>query len=393
MAKETLNQAKINKNDEFYTRLEDIAAELCNYKKHFEGKIVFCNCDDPEWSNFWIYFHQNFSELKLKKLISTHYNKDGSPSYKMEYSGGNDADVRDWKQTQLKGDGDFRSEECVNILQEADIVVTNPPFSLFKEYIQQLIDYKKSFVILGNPNAITYKDFFPKLQNNELWIGYKSMGSDMYFIVSDEHAEDLKKTKKEGSGYVIIDEKIYGRAQAIWYTNLDIPKRHASLVDELKYQFAKHPDWYPKYDNYDAINIGYVGTDLKLQKKTNKVDYIPYDYFGVMGVPITFMDKYNPDEFEIVGLAPERAGKSSVLRCKKYQKAIQHNDPKKVEAGKKNETENGIKVNDGPVIILDEKPAKYPYYTCPTEPGKYLTVLYARILIKRKKQKGDDNDN
>ena len=215
MAKENLNAAKVKKNDEFYTRLEDIASELCNYKKHFEDKVVFCNCDDPEWSNFWIYFHQNFGEFKLKKLISTHYNYNGTPSYKMEYMGGNDADVKDWHQSSLKGNGDFRSEECIEILKEVDVVVTNPPFSLFKEYIQQLLDYKKSFVILGNPNAITYKDFFPKLQNNELWIGYKSMGSDMYFIVSDEHAAELKKTKKEGSGYVVIDGKIYGRANCI----------------------------------------------------------------------------------------------------------------------------------------------------------------------------------
>lgn len=299
---EQLRNAKINKNDEFYTRIEDIAAEICNYKKHFEGKIVLCNCDDPEWSNFWVYFHQNFNEFKLKKLISTHYNMDGSPSYKMVYEGCNDADVKCWTQYSLKGDGDFRSEECVELLREADIIVTNPPFSLFKEYIKLLMEEKKQFVILGNPNAITYKEFFPLLKDNKLWIGYKSMGSDMYFIVSDEHAEELKKTKKEKSGYVIIDGKIYGRAQAIWYTNLDIPKRHISLVDELKYQYSKHPEWYPKYDNYNAINVGYAGKDKKLRNQTNKVDHIPYDYFGVMGVPITFFDKYNPDEFEIVGM-------------------------------------------------------------------------------------------
>lgn len=370
MAKESLNLAKVNKNDEFYTRLEDIASELCNYKKHFEDKVVFCNCDDPEWSNFWIYFHQNFSEFKLKKLISIHYNHDGSPSYKMEYTGGNDADVKDWHQSTLKGNGDFRSDECVAILKEADIIVTNPPFSLFRSYTSQLMEHKKKFVIIGNQNAITYKEFFPLLKNNEVWLGYN-------------HVKEFYKP----------DGTTQTFGNICWFTNLDIPKRHTSLVDELKYQYAKHPTWYPQYDNYNAINIGYVGTDLTLQRQTNKVDYIPYDYFGVMGVPITFMDKYNPDEFEIVGLAPERAEGTGVLQVKKYKEAIQHNDPQKVKAGKKKETETGSKVNDGPVVILDEQPPKYPYYTCPSEPNKFLEVLYARILIKRKKKEDAEDDN
>lgn len=384
MAKSTLDAAKTNKNDEFYTRLEDIATELCNYKKHFENKIVLCNCDDPEWSNFWIYFHNNFSEFKLKKLISTHYNKDGSPSYKMEYSGGNDEDAREGRKIPLKGNGDFRSEECIEILKEADVVVTNPPFSLFREYIQQLVENKKEFVILGNPNAITYKDFFPLLKNNKVWIGYKSMNKDMYFIVSDERAENLKKTKKEKSGYVVIDGKIYARAQAIWYTNLDIPKRHSLLADELKYQYTKHPDWYPKYDNYDAINVGYVGQDLTLKRRTNKITHIPYDYDGVMGVPISFMGSYNPDEYEIIGLAPERLSEDdSTLQIKKYKNAKQHTLGKDgIEI-----ISSGNKVNDGPVIIHDSKPPKYPYYTCESENGKFLEVLYARILIRKKKKK------
>ena len=228
----------------------------------------------------------NFEKLGLKKLISTHYNAKEC-TYKLEYSGGNDNDIEAGTKTPLTQNGDFRSDECVEILRQADIVVTNPPFSLFKEYIKLLMEEKKQFIILGNPNAITYKEFFPLLKDNKTWIGYKSMGSDIYFIVSDEHAEELKKTKKEKSGYVIIDGKIYGRAQAIWYTNLDIPKRHISLVDKLQYQYSKHPDWYPKYDNYDAINV-------------DRVDYIPCDYFGYIGVPITFLDKYNPNQFEII---------------------------------------------------------------------------------------------
>lgn len=357
-----LLQAKLNKNDEFYTRLEDIEAELEGYQSHFEGKIILCNCDNPDWSNFWVYFHHHFSRLKLKKLVSTHYSKDGGLSYKTEYTGGNDADVRDWKQTQLKGDGDFRSEECVAILQEADIIVTNPPFSLFRSYISQLMEHKKEFVIIGPQNAITYKEFFPLLKNNEVWLGYNHVKE---FIKPDGTTQEF--------------------GNICWYTNLDIPKRRVSLVEQLTCQFKQHPEWYPKYDNYDAINVGYVGNDFDLQRRTNRVDHIPYDYFGVMGVPITFVDKYNPDEFEIVGLAPERNREGSVLQHKKYLNAVQHNDPKKIIEGKKKEIEPGGKVNDGPVILLNDKPLRYPYYSCPTEPDKYLQVLYARILIRRKK--------
>ena len=266
MANESLHQARINKNDEFYTRLEDIAAELCNYKKHFEGKVIFCNCDDPEWSNFWIYFHLNFSELKLKKLISTHYNADGSPSYKIEYTGGNDVDTRDWKKYPLKENGDFASAECIEILEEADIVATNPPFSIAAEkFIPLLVQHNKDFIIIGDLNWITYKGFFPLLKDNRVFIGYNN----------------VRQFRKP-------DGTIQTFGNKLWYTNLDIPKRHKSLVDELLYQFEKHPELYRKYDNYDAINV-------------DKVKDIPYDYFGAMGVPITFLGKHNPDEFEILG--------------------------------------------------------------------------------------------
>ena len=376
MATETLSKAKTNKNDEFYTQLSDIACELINYRMHFKNKVVLCNCDDPEYSNFWIFFHLNFHEFKLKKLISTHFNKDGSPSYKMEYTGEKDEDVKCGHRSYLEGNGDFQSNECIELLKQADIVVTNPPFSLFREYVAQLMEYKKKFIIIGPQNAITYKEIFPLLKDSKLWLGYGFKSGNAYFAVST------------GEGYA---PGVYNPETGLvkfrnccWYTNLDIPKRHYSLIDELKYQHSKHPEWYPRYDNYDAINIGYVGVDLKLQRQTNKIEYIPYDYYDVMGVPITFFDKYNPDEFQIIGLAPERAHGESVLQNKKYINAIQHNDPQKVKAGKKKETEPGSKVNDGPAILLNEKPPKYPYYTCPSEPNKFLEVLYARILIKRK---------
>lgn len=261
---ENLKNAKEAKNDEFYTQLSDISKELCNYKKHFENKVVFCNCDDPDWSNFWIYFHLNFSDLKLKKLIATHYDKDGNPSYLMEYEGGNDSDSKCWSQRHLKGNGDFRSEECVELLKQADIVVTNPPFSLFREYVAQLMEHEKKFLIIGNKNAITYKEFFPLLKDNKVWIGYNAV-----------------KEFKQPDGTI----KKFGNIG--WYTNLDIKKRHKSLLDTLTKSYELHIDEYEKFDNYNAINV-------------DRVKDIPEDYFGVMGVPITFMDNYNPNEFVIL---------------------------------------------------------------------------------------------
>lgn len=338
---ENLHKAKVNKNDEFYTRMEDISKELSNYKRHFKDKVIFCNCDDPEWSNFWIFFHQSFEAYGLKKLIATHYNADGSPSYVMEYEGGNDVDPKDWHQRQLKGNGDFASEECIELLNQCDIVITNPPFSKFREYISLLMKHDKKFIIIGNKNAITYKEFFPLLKDNKVWEGYNM----------------VKEFLKPDGTY-----QKFGNIG--WFTNLDIPKRHESLIDTLRYQYDKHPELYQKYDNYDAINV-------------DKIKDIPYDYYGVMGVPITFMDKYNPKEFEIVGLAPERLkeGESS-LQIKRYANAIQNN---------KNGTIcSGNKVNDGPTLLHNSIPNKFPYYISETVPGKFIEVLYARVLIKRK---------
>lgn len=255
-----LHAAKTAKNDEFYTQLTDVSKELMHYRKHFKGKIVFCNCDDPTWSAFWKYFHLNFEVLGLKKLISTHYDKTQS-TYKMEYNGGDDNDIEVGVITPLEGNGDFRNTECIELLKEADIVVTNPPFSLFREYVAQLIEYDKKFLIIGNMNAITYKEIFPLLKENKVWLGNNSPKE---FIMAD------KSIKKFGNIF--------------WYTNLDFTRRHEPLILWKKYSSEE----YPKYDNYDAIEVG-------------KTADIPVDYNGIMGVPISFLDKYCPEQFEIVG--------------------------------------------------------------------------------------------
>jgi len=310
MANENLHAAKKAKKDEFYTQLSDIENELRHYKEHFRGKTVFCNCDDPYESNFFKYFAMNFNTLGLKKLIATCYK--GSPitgtelhlssrqAHKItitevrDFDGNGAVDLADIEfllrsrknvLTELKGDGDFRSKECVNLLKSADIVVTNPPFSLFREYVAQLVEFGKKFVIVGNKNAITYKEIFPLIRENELWVGFTPMSKDMVFDIPRSYADELKKNKKEGSGFVVgKDGKIKGRAQAIWFTNLDHKKRHEKLILYKKYSEEE----YPKYDNYDAINV-------------NKTADIPDDYDGIMGVPITFLDKYNPEQFEIIG--------------------------------------------------------------------------------------------
>lgn len=260
MSNANLHKAKDAKNDEFYTHISDIENELIHYKEHFKDKIVYCNCDDPTWSAFWKYFHLNFAELGLKKLISTHYDREEA-TYKMEYEGGDDNNIEAGVKTPLEGNGDFRNQECIELLKEADIVVTNPPFSLFREYVAVLMERKKKFLIIGNKNAITYKEFFPLLKDDEVWIGCTNVKE---FLQPDG---SIKKFGNIG-----------------WFTNLDVAKRHEKLI------LCEHytPEKYPKYDNYDAINV-------------DKVDEIPCDYYEAMGVPITFIDKFNPEQFEIIG--------------------------------------------------------------------------------------------
>lgn len=275
--REELAKAKKGKKDEFYTQLTDIEKEMKYYKKHFENKVIFCNCDDPEWSNFWKYFSMNFDHLKLRKLIATHY-ESSKPSYKLEMYR-DEAGVHTEIKT-LSQNGDFRSPESIALLQEADIVVTNPPFSLFREYVNQLMEYNKKFIILGNQNAITNKDIFPLIKNNKLWYGASIHSGDREFRVPDDYSLSAAgiRTDKDGNKFI--------RVKGVrWFTNLDYVERHENLILYKKYTSLE----YPKYDNYDAINVNYTKD-------------IPDDYDGLIGVPITFMDKYNPDQFEIVGL-------------------------------------------------------------------------------------------
>ena len=287
-----LSKAKKNKKDEFYTQLTDIEKELKHYKRHFKDKVVFCNCDDPRVSNFFHYFSYNFEKLGLKRLITTCYKNQDMESFShndsekavyLEYEGdknrNNIPDPEEIGIKTLKGDGDFRSEECIELLKQADIVVTNPPFSLFREYVAQLVEYDKKFLIIGNLNAITYKEIFKLIKENKLWFGASIHSGDREFGVPDSYP-------LEAAGYRIDNEgKKFIRVKGVrWFTNLDYKERHEDLILYKKYN-AKE---YPKYDNYDAINV-------------NKAKEIPMDYDDVMGVPITFMDKYNPDQFEIIG--------------------------------------------------------------------------------------------
>lgn len=294
-----LHSAKTSKKDEFYTQLSDIEKELSHYKEHFKRKVVFCNCDDPRISNFFVYFSRNFKKLGLKKLITTCYknsqldafsqNKSEKAIY-LEYTGAKNGDKIPSPEEigieHLKRDGDFRSPECIELLKQADIVITNPPFSLFREYVAQLIEYDKKFVIIGNKNAITYKEIFKLIKENKMWVGNTPMGVDMLFDVPKDFAKKLIANKKEGSSYRIVNGVVKGRSQAVWFTNLDITKRHEELIPYNKYNKKD----YPKYDNYNAINV-------------DKTKDIPEDYDGAMGVPITFLDKYNPEQFEILGMS------------------------------------------------------------------------------------------
>ena len=316
----SLHAAKKAKYDEFYTQLSDIEKELKHYRQHFRGKTVYCNCDDPTISNFFRYFHLNFEKLGLKKLITTCYKNpqtkffskhDSETAAGLEYVGnGKEPAI-----FQLKENGDFRSRECIELLKQADIVVTNPPFSLFREYIAQLVEYDKKFLVIGNKNAITYKEIFPLIKGDKLWVGYTPMSQDLLFDVPEDYAQELLKTKKKGSAYKIVDGVVKGRSESIWFTNLDHRKRHEDLILYKNYS----PDEYPKYDNYDAINV-------------NKVADIPEDYAGEMGVPLSFLDKYNPEQFEIINTDEkllkqkgDNKGRFYINRKRKYARIVIRN--------------------------------------------------------------------
>lgn len=315
----SLDRAKNAKQDEFYTQLPDIENELKHYRSHFVGKTILCNCDDPYESNFFKYFASNFNHLGIKKLIATCYNgspvqglelpfpdenKNGKQAFKVEITevkdlnGDGRVDLSDVKYliqndknvlTELEENGDFRSPECIELLKEADIVVTNPPFSLFREYIDTLMKYEKKFVIVAPYNAITYKEIFPLIKTNKIWLGYGFKGGNAYFKIPQNSNRDF------AAG--VFDEvtNLVKFRNCTWFTNLDHKKRHEELILYKKYT----PEEYPKYDNYDAINV-------------DKVTDIPCDYYGVMGVPITFLDKYNPEQFEIVEFRKGNDGKDLV---------------------------------------------------------------------------------
>jgi hypothetical protein len=310
-----LHKAKDNKKDEFYTQLGDIERELKHYKNHFKDKVVYCNCDDPRVSNFFHYFSYNFEKLGLKKLITTCYKSqdmnlfsqnNSEQAIYLEYTGdknGNNVpDPNEIGIKKLKGDGDFRSKECIDLLKQADIVVTNPPFSLFREYVAQLIEYDKKFVIVGHQNAISYREIFKLIKENKLWLGYGFKGGAAHFI--NKHYEDYATAGDHKEGMIRV-------SGVHWFTNLDISKRHEYLILYKKY----NPEEYPTYENFEAINV-------------DKTSDIPCDYDGYMGVPITFLDKYNPDQFEIIGLGISNSGLEIGVHPykeehKKYRKEVQ----------------------------------------------------------------------
>lgn len=290
---ENLKKAKKEKNDEFYTILSDIEKELKHYKSHFKNKVVLCNCDDPRVSNFFHYFSYNFEQLGLKKLIATCYKNQERDLFSthqsekaiyLEYKGHKNGDripnPEEIGIHELQGDGDFRSQECIELLKQADIVVTNPPFSLFRDYVNQLIEYEKKFLIVGTWNAISYKETFKLIKENKLWIGINSNRNFSGFIVPKHYSMHGTEARVDEKGNRIVSTN-----NTCWFTNLDNAKRHEELILYKNY----NPEEYPDYENFEAINV-------------DKTNDIPLDYKGLMGVPITFLDKYNPNQFEIIAL-------------------------------------------------------------------------------------------
>ncbi len=380
MANKIFDNAKKKKGDEYYTQIHDIELELKHYRDQFRDKVIFCNCDDPYESNFFKYFAMNFNTFGLKKLIATSYS--GSPiiftqlslidglemkhivdstnkAYKIvinevqDENGDGAIDLADVeylisndKNTliELEGDGDFRSNESIALLKEADIIVTNPPFSLFREYLKQLVDYEKEFIIIGNKNAVTYKDVFSLIKDQKLWIGYRNINSDMWFMVPD------------GNNYEkIVDGKKLKHIMACWFTNLETTKRHVPLTLYKHYNETE----YPHYFNYDAIDVSSVKT-------------IPLGWDGPMGVPITFIDKYNPDQFDIIALG--------------IVGSIDFKHERKMEILKKGVPTGKFTINAKGTLYkifnpdIDKKPPAFK----DVETGELYSSIYARIIIKRK---------
>lgn len=376
-----LSNATKAKKDEFYTQLTDIEKEMRYYRAHFKGKTVFCNCDDPFESNFFKYFVLNFNKLGLKKLIATCYatspianqqltlfdviggeEENRDKPYKAvvtkvyDKTGDGGVDMFDVSElfksgenelTELAGDGDFRSKECLELLDEADIVVTNPPFSLFRDYVATLMEHRKKFIIIGNVNAITYKEVFPLIMNNEIWIGASIHSGDRAFYVPDDYPLNAS-----GCG-IDADGRKFIRVKGVrWWTNLDYRQRHEELILVKKYS----PENYSSYDNYDGINV-------------DATSDIPCDYAGMMGVPITFLDKYSPDQFEILGVTQSWCGVASKIY------------PKQVQIDKNGKRSQVTKLNDGAAIKVEVPPKGKTYYDVD---GELFVKTYARVLVRNK---------
>ena len=395
MANKTLTKAKATKNDEFYTQFYDIETEMEAYLDYnrdvFRGKTVLLPCDDPEWSNFTRYFAQNFEALGLKKLISTSYAPE-SKAYKYDYqtplfeaespkfdinkskthgkifiltediTGDGVTNLDDLQWDYLEGDGDFRSIEVTKLRDEADMIVTNPPFSLFREFVAWIMEAHKEFVIIGNQNAITYKEIFPLLMHNQIWLGATGFSRDMVFGVPEGTVvKESDKKKAERLGYTGNYTRL---GNSCWFTNMEHGRRHQPLklmTEAENIRFSKHKEikgkGYAKYDNYDAIEVNYY-------------DAIPSDYDGIMGVSVTYLDKYCPEQFEIVGITKTWYGMAN----KTY--------PKQTQVDKKGKKSEVTKLNDGAVIEIDGPLEDDTYYIVGE---KYYKQMYARVLIRKRK--------
>ena len=378
MANKTLSNAKETKNDEFYTMYHDIEREVEAYLEYnpnvFRGKTVLLPCDDPEWSNFTRYFAQNFERLGLRKLISTSYAYQSkkykgpiqltlfeteAPQYdsaktqshgkifvlEHDKSGDGRININDLEWQYLKEDGDFRSDEVTHLRDEADIIVTNPPFSLFREFLAWTVEADKKFILIANKNCITYKEVFPLIKHNKLWIGRTPMSEDLLFEIPKSLVSNFVQNGKKGSKYKVVDGKVLGRSTSIWITNLEHGRRHQPLqlmTMEENLKYSKHKEIkgrtaYDRYDNYDAIEVPYT-------------DAIPSNYEGVMAVPISFLDKYCPEQFDILGVTQR------------------NNDPYKLKKYSTKQYANANDLNARGVIIINGVPKS----------------MYARILIRKK---------
>ena len=399
MPTDNLLEAKKAKNDEFYTQYADIQKEINAYLEYdpdvFRGKTILLPCDDPEWSNFTKFFAQNFENFGLKKLISTSYAYE-SKKYKGAFQmtlfeteapqfDANKAkthgkifildhdtnqngriDIDDLQWNYLEGDGDFDSNEVRKLREEADIIVTNPPFSLFRKFMEWIMEAEKKCILIANKNCVTYKEVFPLIKDNRLWVGRTSMSEDLLFEIPESMVNDFIEKGKEGSKYKIVNGKVLGRSSSIWLTNIDHGRRHQPLqlmTMEDNIKFSRHKEIkgkeYQHYDNYDAIEVPYT-------------DAIPSDYDDVMGVPISFLDKYCPEQFEIIGISKTPLGNN--LRTKIY--------PRQIQVNKKKGQSSVTKLNDGAALKILTPPEKDTYYIVE---GELFVAVYPRVLIRKKR--------